>query len=228
MTNKISAYLALTKPGLTFVSVSTAVGSAYLASVGTDSLILLWHVFLGTFIAGGGAGALNQYLERDYDARMTRTGLRPLPAHRIAPNNVLIFGLILSTAGCLYLAFFTTMMAALLTVATLIVYLLIYTPMKRRTPFATVIGGIAGALPPLIGWTAITGNISLAALSLFFILFFWQTPHFLALAWMYRADYERAGYKTITVLDSTGGAASRQILIYCTTLVPASLMPALV
>jgi protoheme IX farnesyltransferase len=228
MTSKLSNYLALAKPGLTFVSVSTAVGSAYLASIETDSLYLLWHVFVGTFIAGGGAGALNQYLERDFDARMTRTGLRPLPAKRIAAKNVLIFGLLLSVVGCLYLALFTTIMAAVLTCATLIIYLLIYTPMKRRTPFATVIGGIAGALPPLIGWTAMTGNISLAGLSLFFILFFWQTPHFLALGWMYRKDYERAGYKTITVVDSTGIAASRQILIYCIALVPASLMPTLV
>jgi protoheme IX farnesyltransferase len=228
MTSKFSNYVALTKPGLTFVSVSTAVGSAYLASVGTDNLYLLWHLFIGAFIAGGGAGALNQYLERDFDARMTRTGLRPLPANRLPANNVLLFGLILSIIGCIYLAVFTTIVAAVLTAATLIIYLLLYTPMKRRTPFATVIGGIAGALPPLIGWTAMTGNISIQGLSLFFILFFWQTPHFLALAWIHREDYERAGYKVITVVDPTGISATRQVIIYCIALVPASIMPALV
>jgi protoheme IX farnesyltransferase len=228
MTQRLSNYVALTKPGLTFVSVSTAVGSAYLASVGTDNLYLLWHLFIGAFMAGGGAGALNQYLERDFDARMTRTGLRPLPANRLPANNVFLFGIILSLIGCIYLAIFTTIVAAVLTAATLIIYLLLYTPMKRRTPFATVIGGIAGALPPLIGWTAMTGNISIQDLSLFFILFFWQTPHFLAIAWIHREDYERAGYKVITVVDPTGISAARQVIIYCIALVPASLMPAIV
>jgi heme o synthase len=139
-----------------------------------------------------------------------------------------LMGVILSLAGMADLAIFTHVLAAFLSLVTLVSYLFIYTPLKRVTPFATVVGGLPGAIPPLIGWTAVSGELSMGAWSLFFILFFWQMPHFLSLGWMYRKDYARADYKLLTVLDPSGEASSRQILIYCIALVPAAIMPTLV
>jgi len=221
-------YLVLTKPELTLLSVMTALGGAYLASGSTMPYLVLLHTFLGTLFVGGGAGALNQYIERDFDARMRRTENRPLPSGRIPERHALLFGVVLSVSGVLQLLLFTHAVAAFLAVATLVTYLFLYTPLKRVTPFATVVGGIPGALPPLIGWTAVTGDLSMGAWSLFFILFFWQMPHFLALGWMYRKDYARAGYRLMTVVDPSGEASSRQILIYCIALFPAAFMPTVV
>ncbi|HTY39410.1 MAG TPA: heme o synthase [Bacteroidota bacterium] len=221
-------YLILTKPELTLLSVVTAVGGAYLAAANTLQLSFLLHTFFGTLFVGSGAGALNQFLEREFDAQMRRTEHRPLPAARIPARHALVFGTFLSVAGVVELFVFTHFLAAFLAVATLATYLFLYTPLKRITPFATVIGGIPGALPPLIGWSAVTGGLSMGAWSLFFILFFWQMPHFLALGWMYRKDYARAQYKLLVALDQTGDVLSRQILIYCIALLPAALMPTLV
>lgn len=189
---------------------------------------VLVHVFIGTAAVGAGAGALNQYAERAYDAMMKRTEQRPLPAGRLQPAQALMFGATAGLGGIAYLALATTLTAGALAAVTLASYLFIYTPLKRRTPFATVVGGIPGALPPLIGWTAVHGGVDMAGWSLFFVVFFWQMPHFLALAWMYRRDYARAGYQMLTVLDPEGLATSRQILVYTTVLVPAALMPTLV
>jgi protoheme IX farnesyltransferase len=221
-------YIALTKPELTLLSVVTALGGAYLAGGHSLSLSLLMNTFFGTLFAGGGAGALNQYIERDFDAQMRRTEHRPLPAGRILPRNALLLGVLLSLTGVIELAVFTHILAAFLALVTLTSYLFIYTPLKRITPFATVVGGIPGAIPPLIGWAAVSGELSMGAWSLFFILFFWQMPHFLSLGWMYRKDYARANYKLLTVLDPSGDASSRQILIYCVALIPAAFMPTLV
>jgi heme o synthase len=221
-------YVALTKPELTLLSVVTALGGAYLAGGHSLSVSLLIHTFFGTLLVGGVAGALNQYIERDLDAQMRRTEHRPLPAGRIHHRNALLLGVLLSLAGVTELAAFTHVLAAFLAVATLISYLFIYTPLKRITPFATVIGGIPGAIPPLIGWAAVSGEISMGAWSLFFILFFWQMPHFLSLGWMYRKDYARANYRLLTVLDPSGEVSSRQILVYCVALIPAVCMPTLV
>ena len=220
--------LTLTKPELTLLSVVTALGGAYLASATGSGLGVLLHTFLGTFLVGGGAGTLNQYAERNLDALMRRTENRPVPAGRVSQRVALLFGLALSIGGVAHLALFTQPLAAFLAVATLVSYLLLYTPLKRITPFATVVGGIPGALPPLIGWAAVTGDLTMGAWSLFFILFFWQMPHFLALGWMYRKDYARAQYRLLTVVDPSGEAASRQILIYTIALIPASLMPTMV
>jgi protoheme IX farnesyltransferase len=198
------------KPELTLLSVATAVGSAYIALRGSTHYFLLVHTLIGTLLVGGAAGVLNQYIERRYDAMMKRTDHRPLPAGRIQPAEALFFGIMLGIAGLFYLAILTNWIAVSLSVLTLVSYLAIYTPLKRTTPFATVVGGIPGA------W------------SLFFILFFWQMPHFLSLAWMYRKDYARAGYKLMVVIDPTGDIISRQILVYCCALVPASLLPTLV
>lgn len=226
--SRVLDYIALTKPELTLLSVVTALGGAYLAGGHSLSIGPLIHTFLGTLLVGGGAGALNQYIERDLDAQMRRTEHRPLPAGRIHPRNALLLGVLLSLAGVTELAVFTHLLAAFLALVTLTSYLFMYTPLKRVTPFATVVGGIPGALPPLIGWTAVSGELSMGAWSLFFILFFWQMPHFLSLGWMYRKDYARANYKLLTVLDPSGEASSRQILVYCVALIPAALLPTLV
>jgi heme o synthase len=227
-TDSIADYIMLMKPELTMLSVSTAVGSAYIALHGSVQYSLLVHTFIGTILIGGSAGALNQYLEREYDAMMKRTEHRPIPAGRMPPTEALIFGTMLGIAGLAYLALLTNWIAVSLSGLTLISYLAIYTPLKRKTPFATVLGGIPGALPPLIGWAIVQGRVSMEAWSLFFMLYFWQMPHFLSLAWMYRNDYARAHYRLLTVLDSTGDVTGRQILVYSIALVPASLMPMLV
>jgi protoheme IX farnesyltransferase len=224
----IADYGALMKPELTLLSVLTAVASGYMALSGSSNYILLVHVFIGTILIGSTAGVLNQYIERRYDALMKRTEHRPLPSGRIQPAEALLFGILLGVAGLFYLALFTNWAAVSLAMLTLVSYLAIYTPLKRKTPFATVIGGIPGALPPLIGWAIVQGSVSMEAWSLFFILFFWQMPHFLSLAWMYRNDYARAGYKLLTVLDPNYAITSRQILVYSIALIPASLMPMMV
>lgn len=221
-------YIALTKPELTLLSVVSAVGTAFMALHDSGYYLPVLHTFVGTLLAGAGAGTLNQYLERNHDAMMKRTTSRPLPAGRVKPGEALAFGIFLSISGVLYLASVVNILAGILTALTLASYLLIYTPLKRRTPFATVIGGIPGALPPLIGWAAARGSLTTESFALFFILFFWQMPHFLALAWMYRKDYARAGYKMLPVLDASGSATSRQILIYSIALIPASVLPTLV
>ena len=221
-------YLALTKPELTLLSVTTALGGAYLAGGHTLSVVTLIHTFLGTLLVGGGAGALNQYIERDFDAQMRRTEGRPLPSGRVPRRQALVLGVLLSLAGVLELGVFTHMLAAFLAFVTLTSYLFVYTPLKRVTPFATVVGGIPGAIPPLIGWSAVSGDLSMGAWSLFFILFFWQMPHFLSLGWMYRKDYARANYRLLAVVDRSGEVTSRQILIYCIALIPAAIMPTVV
>ena len=220
-------YAALTKPELTLLSVLTAVCSASLASSRELSLLPILHAAVGTFLVGGGAGTLNQYFERTCDAKMKRTQRRPLPSGTVRPQDALLFGSACAVAGIMYLAAAANITAALLALITLVSYVFVYTPLKLKTPFATVVGGIPGALPPLIGWAAVRGGLTIEAWSLFFILFFWQMPHFLSLAWIYRNDYARAGFKILTVLDPAGGATSRQILVYTIALVPASVLPTL-
>jgi heme o synthase len=224
----LGEYVRLMKPELTLLSVLTAVGSTFLAMRGTFHYQYIIQTLVGTTLVGGAAGVLNQYVERRYDALMKRTERRPLPAGIIQPNIALLFGCILAVSGIVYLFVAANSAAGVLAVITLGVYLGLYTPMKRRTPFATVVGGIPGAIPPLIGWAVVQGSLSIEAWSLFFILFFWQMPHFLSLAWMYRKDYARAGYKLLVVMDTTGEITSRQILVYCCALIPASVLPTLI
>ena len=224
----IADYVKLLKPELTLLSVITAIGSTYLAMRGKVHFQFLIQTLIGTTLVGGAAGVLNQYIERRYDGLMKRTERRPLPAGHIRPNSAFLFGIILALSGILYLSLSANIVAGTLAILTLLIYLFLYTPLKRQTPFATVIGGVPGALPPLIGWAVVRGTVSIEAWSLFFILFFWQMPHFLSLAWMYRKDYARAGYQLLVVSDPTGDITSRQILIYCCALVPASLMPTVI
>ena len=224
----IADYLTLMKPELTFLSVLTAVGGAYLGMREAVHYPLLVHTLVGTTLVGGGAGALNQYVERNFDRLMKRTGHRPLPSGSMQPAHALAFGLLLAVSGCAYLSVAANITSGGLAAMTLCVYLCLYTPLKRRTPFATVVGGIPGALPPLIGWAVVRGALSMEAWSLFFILFFWQMPHFLSLAWMFRKDYARAGYKLLVVVDPDGQVTGRQILVSCCALIPASLLPTVI
>lgn len=222
---RVLDYVALTKPDLTFLSVVTAVGGGMLASGGIISYPVLLHTLMGTVLAGAGAGALNQYIECSHDSLMRRTVHRPLPAGRLRPAEALVFGLMLSVVGIVELAAFTTLLAGLLCTVTIVTYLFLYTPLKRLTPLATLVGAVTGALPPVIGWAAVRGELSAEAFVLFGILFFWQVPHFLSLAWMYRLDYARAGYRLLTVLDGDGKRTSRTILMYMAVLLPTSLLP---
>ncbi len=222
--SKFADYLTLTKPELTFLSVVTALGGFYLGSAGTLSVSGLMHTLFGTALVGGGAGALNQFIERGYDSMMRRTENRPLPSGRVLPTEALLFGTILSLAGVIELTVFTNVLTGFLAIATLVTYLFLYTPLKRISWVSTLVGGIPGALPPLIGWTAARNEVSAGGWILFAILFFWQMPHFFSLAWMYRKDYERAGYPMLAVLDKDGRRTAMQIIFYTAGLIPVSLL----
>jgi heme o synthase len=223
----LADYLELTKPRVTsLVVVTTAVGF-YLGSRGAVDPALLLHTLLGTSAVAAGTSALNQYVERRSDAKMERTRRRPLPDGRIQPVRALTFATFLSAAGMLYLAFAVNLLTALLAALTLASYIFVYTPMKEKSPLATLAGAVPGALPPLGGWAAATGHLAAAGWALFAILFFWQLPHSLAIAWMYRDDYARGGFRLLPVVDPEGASTVRQILANSLALVPVSLTPAL-
>jgi protoheme IX farnesyltransferase len=183
------------------------------------------HVLTGTMLLGGGAIALNQVIERKRDAAMRRTSRRPVASGRIRPASAALFGGVLAAAGLAYLLAFTGTLAAALGAFTLALYLLAYTPLKAITPYSTLVGAVAGALPPLIGWSAARGSVSLEAWVLFAILFFWQVPHFLALSWMYREDYERGGYLFLPTFDRAGLLTAAQMLLYSLALLVAASIP---
>ena len=179
----------------------------------------------GTALVAGGAAVLNQLYERDTDALMRRTRLRPLPAGRVVPSDARIFGVALSLAGLVLLAARANWLSAGLALATLVVYLAVYTPMKLRTPASTLVGAVPGALPALIGWTASHGSVAAGGATLFAIVFLWQIPHFMAIAWLYRDDYGKAGFPMLPVIDPEGRRAGRHALWYAVALVPVSLAP---
>ena len=222
------AYVVLTKPDVTFLVVITTVAGFYLASPAHLDWALLMHTLLGTTLVGAGTAALNQYVERDMDALMRRTAARPLPAGLLQPRDVLIFGVITIIAGAAWLALAVNLLSCALALATSVLYLGIYTPLKKRTTLATAVGAFPGAIPPLIGWAAARGSLSAGAWILFGILFFWQFPHFMAIAWMYREDYGRAGIKMLPTVDPTGDATFAQIVATAAILVPVSLLPAVI
>ena len=224
----VGDYVALTKPRLNALVVFSSAAGYYLGAQMPIDFSVMAHAVVGTTLVAGGAAALNQLAERDTDAMMRRTRLRPLPDGRISPAEARLFGLVLSVAGLGILAGRANILSALLALATLVVYLVIYTPMKRRTPAATLLGAIPGALPPLIGWAASHGSIGLGGASLFAIVFLWQIPHFMAIAWLYRDDYTAAGFPMLPVIDPGGARAGRQALVYTLLLVPVSLVPVLV
>jgi len=223
---RVADYLELTKPRIAVLVLFTVAAGAVLAAGGSVHVPVLLHTLLGTGLVAAGASALNQLLERDSDAWMRRTENRPLPAGRLHPLEVLVFGCGLGTTGIVYLA--VTLQrpwAAVIAAVTFVSYVAIYTPLKRRTPLNTLVGAVPGALPPLIGWTAVRGTLDPEALALFFIVFLWQVPHFLAIAWIYRDEYARARLRMLPVLDPDGARTGRQMLTYCLALVPASLAP---
>jgi protoheme IX farnesyltransferase len=223
--SSLKDYWVLTKPEVNFlVLISTLVGF-YAGTRGPLDGIRLLHTLLGTLLVASGTATLNQFMERDADALMRRTLNRPLPAGRMAAWKALGFGLLLSVGGGIYLLVAVNALASFLALATLVSYLLLYTPLKRRTPWCTFIGAFPGAMPPLIGWAGVNGSLSKEAWVLYAILFLWQFPHFLAIAWMYREDYARAGLQMLPRDDREGRATFRQILVYSLLLLPTSLLP---
>ncbi|HEX3644736.1 MAG TPA: heme o synthase [Vicinamibacterales bacterium] len=222
----VGDYLALTKPRLNFLVVATSAAGYYLGSTGSVDTVSMAEAVAGTALVAGGAAVLNQLYERDTDALMRRTRTRPLPAGRVGPTDALVFGLALAAAGLALLAARANWLSAGLALATLITYLAIYTPMKRRTPLSTIVGAVPGALPALIGWTASRGSIDLSGAALFAIVFCWQLPHFMAIAWLYREDYRRAGFPMLPVIDPDGRRAGKQAVYWGFLLVLASLEPA--
>ena len=223
--NIVLDHIALTKPRLNFLVVASSAAGYYLGTANSVSGWLMAQAVVGTALVAAGSAVLNQLYERDTDALMRRTRQRPLPDGRISNIDALIFGIALSVAGVVMLAVRANLLAAGLALATLVVYLLVYTPMKRQTPLSTVVGAVPGALPPLIGWTAARGTVDAGGLSLFAIVFLWQIPHFMAIAWMYRDDYSKAGFPMLPVIEPDGRRAGRQAMIYALALLPVSLMP---
>ena len=224
--DRLADYLVLAKARLNLLVLVTTLAGLYLASPDGVSVSVLVHTLVGTALVAGGAAALNQVWERQSDALMQRTRLRPVPAGRLGVGEGTWFGVVLSAIGLAQLTLGVNGVAAGVAGATLVSYVLVYTPLKRRTSLATLVGAIPGALPPVIGWAAATGDISLPALVLFGIVFFWQMPHFLAIAWMFRDDYARAGIPLLPVLEPDGRRTGQQALIYTAALWPLSLLPA--
>jgi len=222
--SRVMDYIALTKPELTFLSVLTALTGFALGSAGAPGAARATLLALGTAMVGGGAGALNQAMERKFDALMKRTEHRPLPSGRVSPGEAVLFGLLLTAGGIALLAGTMGGLTASLGAATAATYLLLYTPLKRLTPLATLIGAVPGALPPVMGWTAAAGAPSAGAYILFAILFLWQMPHFLSLAWIYRNDYARGKYRLLAVFDPDGSKTGMQSLAYALALLPVSLL----
>jgi protoheme IX farnesyltransferase len=220
-----SVFAELFKLRLTLLVLLTTLVGFYIGSVGEIQYWLMANTVLATALLACGASALNQLWERDYDAKMRRTENRPLPAGRLRPDTVLIIGSAMSIAGLIYMALAVNLLASFLGGLTLATYLFIYTPLKRVTWLNTAIGAIPGALPPLIGWAAARNNVSSEAIALFGILFFWQIPHFLAIAWMYRDEYARAGFVMLPNVDPSGFRTSRQAVSHAFGLMLVSLWP---
>jgi protoheme IX farnesyltransferase len=225
---RVGDFAELTKPRITLLVVATAAVGFLAASPAVPEFVRLAHLLVGTALAAGGASALNQYMEREQDARMRRTMFRPIPSGRVLPQEALQFGTTLAISGCLYLWAFVNGLPALLACMTVGSYIGVYTPSKRYTSFSTAIGAVPGALPPLGGWAGARSDVGLEAWPLFGILFLWQLPHFLAIARLYREDYARAGMPVLPVLDATGALTGRQVCWASLVLVPMSLLPSVV
>jgi protoheme IX farnesyltransferase len=221
-------YVALAKPRLNLLVVASTVAGYAMAHGDTTNVAALGWTIVGTALVSGGASAINQVIERDADSLMRRTRHRPLPDGRLGAVEALAFALILSVLGLLVLAAGVNVLSAGVALATLGSYAVVYTPLKRRTSFATVIGAIPGALPPVIGWAAAENALSQGAWVLFGILFLWQLPHFLAIAWIYREDYARAGFPMLPVIEPDGHSTARQAVVYTAALLPVALAPTLI
>ena len=221
-------FMELVKARLSLLVLITTLVGFLLGWAGPMNYLLLSMTLLGTALSACGASALNQWWERHLDKLMKRTCDRPLPGKRLHPSDALLFGLLCVMIGTALLFIFVNLLSALLAAATVAIYVLFYTPMKRRTTLNTLIGAIPGALPPLIGWTAATDEIGIGGCVLFLILWFWQMPHFLAIAWLYREDYASAGFRMLSVDDPDGFMTSRQALLYALGLLAVSPLPTLI
>jgi protoheme IX farnesyltransferase len=225
---RLADYLALTKPRIAVLVLFTVGAGVLLASAPVIPWAILAHAVLGTALVAAGASALNQWLEKSSDARMRRTQTRPLPAGRLSSAEVLAFGALLGVGGFVYLLLtLRSPLPAMLAALTFVLYVAVYTPLKRYTSLNTLVGAVPGAMPPLIGWSAVNGEITAGALALFAIVFVWQVPHFLAIAWIYRDEYARARMRMLPVTDPDGRATGRQMILYCLALIPVSLAPAM-
>lgn len=225
---RVQDYVELTKPRITFMVVVTSAGGYLLGAPGGGSLLDLLHTIFGTALVGSAASALNQWLERDTDGQMDRTKNRPLPSGRLAPTSALVFGIVVGLLGTGYLMLFVNTLTAGLGLTSLLLYVLAYTPMKRVSSLCTIVGAVPGALPPVMGWAAARDDLSTGAWVLFSVLFLWQMPHFLAIAWMHREDYRKGGQKMLPLFDPDGMRTGRQMVLYCLALLPVSLLPSVI
>jgi protoheme IX farnesyltransferase len=227
LASRASAYITLTKPDVSLLVLMTTAAGYYMGARGPVNWLSLLNTVFGTMLIAAGTAALNHYMERDVDRHMRRTAARPLPSGTLQPREALAFGLLLVSGGAAYLWMAAGWLAALLGAVTCMSYLLAYTPLKRRTIWATFVGAFPGAVPPMIGWVAAAGRLDRGAWLLFAILFLWQFPHFHAISWMYREDYRRAGIRMLPVVDREGKRTFREIVLYAAGLVAASLLPAI-
>jgi heme o synthase len=226
--SRASAYVALTKPDVSFLVLITTAAGYYMGARGPVNWLHMLQTVFATMLIAAGTAALNHYIERESDRYMRRTASRPLPSGVLQPAQALAFGVVLSLAGATALYVFAGWLAAALGVVTCVGYLFAYTPLKKRTVWATFIGAFPGAIPPMIGWVAATGSLDRGAWLLFGILFLWQFPHFHAIAWMYREDYARAGIQMLPVVDPEGKRTFRQIIWTAVGLIGVSLLPSVV
>jgi protoheme IX farnesyltransferase len=225
LATRVRAFTELTKPGITRMVVLTAAAGFYLASAGPLDVALFLHTLVGTALVASAAGALNQWVERDADGRMRRTARRPLPSGRVSITEALIFAGAIASIGLAQLLSFVNATTALIVALSLVSYVFVYTPLKRRTWLATVVGAVPGALPILAGWAGAGTPLDARAWALFGILFLWQMPHFYALAWVYRDDYVRGGFRMLTAFDPSGSRTVRQVLLYTAALLAVSVLP---
>ncbi len=225
---KLLAYLELTKPRiLLLVLITTALGY-YLAAQGIPSYLHFFWLLLGSGLVCGGSSTLNHFLEREYDAKMDRTKSRPLPSKTLTPSEALNFGVILVLSGIIILQTQINLLTAFISLLTCFLYIVIYTPLKRMSWLNTTVGAIPGALPPMGGWTAATGEVDYGAWVLFTILFLWQHPHFYAIGWLYKEDYKKGGYQMLPCIDKNGEMTFFQIFVFSLLLVPISLIPSFI
>ena len=225
---RVADYIELTKPKIVLMELVTVAVAAVVASAGAPDLWLLTHAVIGTVLVAAGASAWNQWLERHTDALMDRTADRPLPTARLGSREVVVVGTLATVVGLVYLTLCVNVLTAALGAVTWLLYVGIYTPLKSRSPSNTAVGAVAGAMPILMGWTAVGGRLNTSAATLFLIVFLWQFPHFMAIAWIYRRQYAAAGLKMLPVVDPSGLRAGGQAVIAALALVPVSLLPAVI
>jgi protoheme IX farnesyltransferase len=222
---RVTDYIDLARPRIAAMVLVTVTVGALVGAWGAPSPLLVLHALVGTALVATSAGALNQWLERDTDSRMPRTAGRAIPAGRLAPGEVLAFGAVTAAAGLAYLAVAVNWPTAALGLATWVLYVWVYTPLKRRGPVNTAVGAVAGAMPVLMGWTAVEGRLGLDAATLFTMVYLWQFPHFMAIAWIYREEYAHAGLQMLPVVDPSGRRTGRQAVAAATALMAVSLLP---